>query len=144
MNNLNETESLNIAIVLLQDKRKRELELLKEQFHDTYESLRPINLIKNAFNEVSSPNVQGSLVDNAIGLGTGYLSKKIVVGRSRNPLRKLMGTLLQFAITNVVSKNADGIKSTGIHLAQSFLKHRKKQKQQANSNSNSKTTTVIY
>ena len=78
MKNINETETLNNAIILLQAKRDSELVLLKEQFHEAYESLRPINIIKSAFKEVASPNVQGSIVDNAIGLGTGFISKKIL------------------------------------------------------------------
>ncbi len=128
MKNINETETLNNAIILLQAKRDSELVLLKEQFHEAYESLRPINIIKSAFKEVASPNVQGSIVDNAIGLGTGFISKKILVGSSHNPLKRIMGSMIQYAITNLVAKHADGIKSTGVHLISNFLKHRKESK----------------
>ena len=47
MKNNNETEALNQAIIKLNHKRVYELQLLKEQFQIAYESLKPINIIKN-------------------------------------------------------------------------------------------------
>lgn len=40
---INETDALNKSILLLQNKQEDELVLLKEQFHITYESLKPID-----------------------------------------------------------------------------------------------------
>ena len=61
MKNNNETEALNQAIIRLNHKRVYELQLLKEQFQIAYESLKPINIIKNTFQEVaSSPTVAPS------------------------------------------------------------------------------------
>lgn len=47
MKKKNETDTLNQTIISLQNKQAQELKSLKEQFHLTYESLKPINLIKN-------------------------------------------------------------------------------------------------
>jgi F0F1-type ATP synthase assembly protein I len=62
-------------------------------------------------------NIPGTL----IGLASGYLSKKIFTGGSGNIIRKLLGSILQFGITNVVAKNSDVIKSTGLAIFQHFL-----------------------
>jgi hypothetical protein len=116
-----EKDRLKETISLLEDKQAVELKLLKEQFHLTYESVKPFNLIKSTLHEVtSSPDIKENILNNVIGLTTGYLSKKVVVGGSHNSMRKLFGTLLQFTITNIVANYAGVIKTTGRNLLQSF------------------------
>ena len=44
---------LNIAILQLESKQAEEEKLLKEQFQHTYESIKPINIIKNIFKETT-------------------------------------------------------------------------------------------
>lgn len=73
----NERDKLNEAIIVLQVKRKEERMLLREQLHIIYESIKPINLIKNTLKDISSSSeIKSKILDNAIGIGTGYLSKK--------------------------------------------------------------------
>ncbi len=120
------TDTLKEAIVLTQDKQEYELKQLKEQFHLTLESLKPVNLIKSVFHKVStSPEIKHNLVNDAIGLTTGYLSKKVLVGATHNPIKKLFGVLLQFTIAHVVATHSDTIKSAGAMLLQRFMKNKK-------------------
>lgn len=119
------TEALNERIRLLQMKKDRELIVLKEQAHLAYESLRPINLIKNMFHEVAStPDLKNGIVSNVIGLATGFLSRKVLIGGSHNPIKRIVGALLQFGIANVVSKHADTIKAAGENIFKRILKPR--------------------
>jgi len=116
---------LKESILLLEIQQDHEARLLKEQFKSTCQNLRPINLIKNAFNEVvSAPNFKGHLLDTAISLAAGYISKKTIIGATHNPLKQIVGTLLQMGVTSAVAKNASGIKSTAIQLLQHFLNKR--------------------
>ena len=128
MNKINQTEALNKTIAALQEKKEIEFSLLKEQFKITYESLKPINLIKSTLaNVASSPELKNNVLNNVIGLTTGYLSKKVILGKTRNPIKILLGSLFQFAIANVVSKHTDSLKSTGeIILKRIFRKKDKK------------------
>ena len=115
----------------------QEFESLKEQFHITYESFKPINIIKSTFHEITtSPEIKNDILSNTIGITAGYLTKKVIFGASHNPLKKLLGTLLQFALTNIISKHTDGIKSIGENLLVRFLKHRKESKKELDQNSN--------
>src|SRR4051812_17202683 len=101
------TEKLDIDIALLKSKQSKELILLKDQFHLTYDSLKPINLIKSLFHEVAdSPEIKSNIVSNVIGLSTGYMTKKVLFGATRNPITKLLGTLFQLGVTNVISKHS--------------------------------------
>ena len=122
MKKTNETDSLNELIALYEQKHDYELKALKEQFHVAYESLKPTNLIKNLFHEVSaSPEIKNDLVADAIGLGTGFISKKLLVNKSDNPVKRVFGTILQFAVANLVSKHSDTIQRVGTNLVSHFL-----------------------
>lgn len=137
MTHKNQTDALNKKIILLQHKQAVELKLLKEQFHFTYQSLKPVNLIKGTFNEVAeSPEIKNNIVNNAIGLATGYLSKIVLFGASRNPITKLMGTLLQFTVTNIAAKHGDTIKSAGENIVHRILKFRKESKKEFHNSGN--------
>lgn len=114
MRKRNQSLALAETIDLLRIKRDQELILLRDQFHFTYESLKPINLIKHTLKEASaSTEVKEGILNGAIGLTTGFLTKAILIGSSTNPIRKVLGTLLQFAVASLVSRNSDGIKSIG-------------------------------
>jgi hypothetical protein len=121
-----ETVALSDSISLLQIKQALELKLLKEQFYVTYESLKPINLVKNTLSEVtSSSSVKNNIINNIIGLTTGYLTKKVLVGSSHNPIKRMLGMLLQFAIANVVSRHSGKIKTTGEIILNHISHYRK-------------------
>jgi len=108
MKQINETDTLNETIVLLKYKQAQELIILQEQFQLTYDSLKPINLIKNAFSEMThSPDIKGNLINNVIGLSTGYLSKRILLGSTHNPIKRILGSVLQYVVANVVTKKSD-------------------------------------
>ena len=117
MQEIQTAADLKSYILLLEYKKANELVLLKEQFLITAEHLRPAVLIKNTLNElICEPDSKGDLLKNTLGLAAGFLSKKIVVGNTHNPIKQILGTVLQMAVTKLVSKNSDGIRSVASHL----------------------------
>lgn len=97
---------LQDAIRQLELKRDEEARLLKAQFKATYESVKPINLIKSTFREfTSSSELKDNVLGTTVGLAAGFLSKALFVGFSSNPLRKLAGSLIMFGVTNLVTRN---------------------------------------
>jgi hypothetical protein len=112
MTQINSIANLKAAILLLEIKQADEKQLLREQLKITTESLKPINLIKHTLIELTTlPEIKESLLNTVIGLVTGYLSKKIVIGSTNNPIKQILGYALQLGVTGVASKNADDIKS---------------------------------
>lgn len=110
----NETDVLMERIILLEDRQAQELSLLREQLYSTYESLKPLNLIKNTLSNVaSSQSLKDHILNGAIGLSVGYLSKKVLIGSTHNPIKNLAGTILQFAIANIVAKHSNTIRAKG-------------------------------
>lgn len=110
MKKINQTDILDQTIALLKIKQEQELDAVKEQFHVAYESVKPLNLIKNTFADLSTtPGLKSNLLNNVIGLSTGYLTKKLLLGAAHNPVKKVLGAVLQFVVTNFVSKHSDNI-----------------------------------
>lgn len=113
---------LRDAILVLEKRQTEEGKILKDQFLLMYESVKPINLIKKTFKDISeSRDLKETVINSSVGLATGYVSKKLFVGASHNPLKKLFGTVLMFGITNLISKNAGTIKSVGRQLLKSII-----------------------
>jgi hypothetical protein len=114
MENITSTAGLKYAIQLLEDEQAVKLQLLKEQFLFSIESLKPVNLLKSTMKDiVSSPHLLDNMLNTAVGLATGFLSKKIFIGSSANIIRKLIGSVLQLGITATATQNSDYITSFG-------------------------------
>lgn len=125
----NEIDALSVRIRELEEKRAKELILLRAQFQTTQESLKPFNLIKSTISEAfSSSEIKKNI--SVIGIGTGLITKKLLVGSSLNPFKNLLGTLLQFAVGNVISKRAKGIKSKVGNFIHFYMKRRNESKQE--------------
>lgn len=111
---------LQERIAFLKDRESREMAMLKEQVLGTYESMKPVNILKNTLKDFAAqPELKNDIFDGVAGIATGYLSKKLLVGTSNNPLKKIAGMLFQVAITALVAKNSSKIKAVGEVL----LKH---------------------
>jgi len=125
MENRSALAELRIEIELLEVQQAMEREVLVEELYQTYESLKPVNLLKNSLSQViSSPFLIDNILGTAVGLASGYLSKKIVVGASGNIFRKLLGFIIQLGVTGSVSQQPDSIKSIGHYIYQHLL-HKK-------------------
>ena len=125
MQNISSSAELKNAILLLEVEQTSKRELLKAQLNITYESLRPVNIIRKTLSDIAlSQDLTDNILGTASGLASGYLSKKIFIGTSGNLFRKLLGSVLQFGITTVVSQHPDVIKSLGKLILQYFLRKR--------------------
>ena len=117
---------LQEAIKKLEDKSMVQKNDLIDQFHATYESFKPINLLKSSLNKVvHSPGTVDNVINATIGLGAGVISKRLLIGKSAGILKKLFGMAFEFGVAGLVSKNSDSIKSGGINLLSKIFKSKK-------------------
>jgi hypothetical protein len=125
MQTITTSADLKRAIGELENRQARELARMKEAFKTTAESLKPFNLIKNSLKDAArSPDLKVDVFNAAIGFTTGILAKKMVIGNTINPFKKLLGIILEMAVANKVIKNADDIKSTGTTLLHKLFKRK--------------------
>ena len=123
MQNITSSVSLKDAIQLLEVEQGIKAQLLKDQFYLTFESLKPVNLLKNTLHDISSsPYLIDNILGTALGIASGFLTNKIFIGRSGNIIRNLLGSVLQFGVTNVVAQHPETIKSLGEVIMQFILR----------------------
>ena len=126
MGNITSSIGLKNNIQLLEIEQAILGQQLKEQFFITYESFKPANLLRNTFREViSSPHLIDDILGTAVGLATGFVSKKIVIGASGNLIRRLLGSITQLGVTTVVAQHPDTIKSIGQFIFQHIFRNKK-------------------
>jgi hypothetical protein len=123
MENITSVADIKNAIQLLEEEQSARGQQLKEQFYLTFESLKPVNLLKSTIKDISSsPYLVDNILGTAMGLASGYLSRKVVVGASGNLLRKLFGVILQLGVTNLVARHPDEVKSLSHLIFQRIIR----------------------
>jgi hypothetical protein len=132
MQNISNTAKLKNAIQLLEVEQSVKRQQLKEQLNYTFQALKPLNLLRSTLKDfTSSPNLVDNVLGSAIGLASGFVSKKIFLGSSGNIIRKFLGSVLQFGVTNAVARHPEGIKTLSQFIAQHLF--RKKETNPENS-----------
>jgi len=117
-------EVLRKSISVLELRQIEEGKLLREQFTVTTESLKPINILRKMFVDIAEPSeLKDSLLQTITGLISGYLSRKMLVRSSKNPLIRLAGIFVQYGVTNFVSRNSDSIKAIGLYYINKLSKN---------------------
>ncbi|MBK7171963.1 MAG: hypothetical protein IPH84_01735 [Bacteroidales bacterium] len=121
MENITTSSELLEAIKILEAEQDFKGQVLKTQFFLTYESLKPINLINSTLKDISSsPYLLDNILGTAMGLVSGFLSRKLIVGGSSSIIRKLLGSILQFGVTNIVAQHPDMLKNLS-HFIMQFI-----------------------
>ena len=117
---------LNEAIEDLERRVSLQKQELKEHFAGTMENLKPINLIKHGLQSTFSGENTQDLLKAAIGLGSGILGRKLMMGKSGGGIiRKVVGAALEMGVVGVVVKNAEKLKGKGSELLDKIF-HKKK------------------
>lgn len=123
MGKIQSMSDLEYAIQLLEFKKAEEAQLLKEISYMTYESVKPINIIKNIFKESVEPqNIKDNLVNTSVGLGIGYLSKILFQSVVKVPFKKFLGSALMLSVENLVAKNPEVVGSLASFILNAFSK----------------------
>ena len=92
----------------LEDKRERERQGMVDSFQAITESLRPIQLVKRAFNKLQLPSsLAGNVVKAIAVVGIGFLSKKLLLGKSSGLIKKIGGLLIELGLADLLTKNAE-------------------------------------
>ena len=116
------------SILILEDKQANDEVLLKDQLKITFENFKPSKLIKKTLDDlISMPDFNDNIIDTSLGLVTGYVSKKLVIGSSHNVFKQIFGGLIQLGVTNLVSNNADQIKAFAKDKMNTFFAKKEEQ-----------------
>jgi hypothetical protein len=96
----------------LEARQSTEWLSVKKDTLSAYESFKLINIIKSTLKQtLTAPELKANIADTAIGLTTGFLAKKVLIGKTGNPFKKVLGLILEMTVANKVANNADAIKT---------------------------------
>lgn len=123
MDKINTYKELKTTIADLENKHSQEVSRVKTDFSVKMESLRPTNLLKGMYDSLSqSSTLKDEISSTTIGLITGYVSKKIFMGTSHSPVRKLASNLVMIGVTYIVTKHPEEVKLAGRSVFKFFAK----------------------
>lgn len=125
---INSEAELRSAIMLLESKQAEEKKLLKEEIHATFESMKPINILKNTLKDaVASEELKGHALNSSLGFAAGYISKKVFEGATHSPVRKLLGSLVMMGVSKLIAKNPEALGSLKNTVLNFFSKKSEKE-----------------
>ena len=111
------SSTLQKAIIRLEQKRREQEQDISAHFKHTYQSLQPLNILKNTFHNVtSSPGIKGNLLKAGLGLGAGLLTKRLFFGGSGSAIKKIIGTAVEVGVTKAVTNKSGNIIASGLNL----------------------------
>jgi|GEM_PF-2744056 len=117
---------LQQAILELERQKTDDGQALRDQWDHTKKNLNPMTLVKDGVKELfSAPDVKTGVVKGLLGLASGFVTRKLVVGKSDSMARKVMGTLAQTGVTSLAFKRSDAIQEKGASLLSGLLKKMK-------------------
>lgn len=120
---ISDVASLKQRIAYLDQKRQQEKAQIVNEFSVLSEKLKPANIIRSIFSSMrQSSELKDDLIHGAVGLGTGFLTNKVLLGSLNGPLKKILGLVIQAGITNAAVKYPETIKEKGLGLVAKFLK----------------------
>ncbi len=98
------------AIAELELKAASQKKEIEETFSAVTENLKPLNLVRNSVRSIFSPEHREELINVMVGLGTGVLGRKLLLGKGKGILGKTVGKAMEWGIAGLVSNNAEKIK----------------------------------
>lgn len=105
MKALKQTDILDAKIATLKTKRAKEFMELKEQYFIVHNSFTVSNIVNQGISEFyKTATNKDNLYTNIASVLGDYLTKRLVVGTSKNPFKQILGYGVQFAVTQLISK----------------------------------------
>lgn len=113
---------LKEAIQQLESDKVEQGIVLKEVFFQSIIQINPINLLDEQLNHTSPFSLGGhSFVEKLVGVLSGFLIKKWITGKSGNPIRKVVGSIIQVLATTLISHQSGKLFFLGRLLLQFIL-----------------------
>lgn len=126
MQRIRNDHDLQEAILALEQQKNADAQALRAQWDHTKHNLNPLTILKEGVKDLfSSPDVKSGALKGLLSLATGFVTRKLVVGKSGSLARKVVGTLAQTGATSLAFKGTGAIQEKGASLLSNLLKKMK-------------------
>lgn len=121
MENISTVSELKNAIEFLKVEQAVKGRAVREHFYVVSDSFKPVNLLAGTLNDITrSPLLVENILGIGMGLLTGTMTKSVLIGASGSWVKKILGTVMQYGITNVVANHTGLLKTVGESLIKNF------------------------
>jgi hypothetical protein len=121
MGNISSVSELKNAIEFLKGEQAVKGRAVREHFYVVYDSLKPVNLLAGSLKDIArSPLLVENIVGLSMGLLTGTMTKSLFIGASGSKIKNILGTVMQYGITNYVANHTGLLKAVGESLIKNF------------------------
>lgn len=104
----NQNTNLDKAIARLELERDIKFDELKYQLVNTFDSVKPVNILKETLDDFNhAPQVKADFAKSALSIAGGYLSKRLLIGKSNSIFKKVVGYVVQYGLTKYISKKVN-------------------------------------
>lgn len=102
---ISSNKQLDLAIIELKIQKDRDFQALKLQLAESYEEFKPSNIVKRVFVDLKEePQVRDNVLQSVVSLAAGYLTKRLLIGKSNSFLKSVVGYVIQIGATKLISK----------------------------------------
>lgn len=102
---------LQHEIAVLKAQRTADVQQIRHTFDATKKQFAPMTLLHDGLKDAfKDKRIQSSVLDGAVSVATGFLTKRAIVGASGGALRQLIGMLVQTGATSAIYQNSDKLK----------------------------------
>jgi uncharacterized coiled-coil protein SlyX len=123
MKKINNAAELDRAIAELEHKAAFQKKDIQESFAAVSENFKLANLVKSGVRSVIHAGKQEDILNVLLGVGSGFLGRKLLLGKSKGVVGKTIGQAIQWGMAGLVSKNAEAIKEkAGVWIDKLFKK----------------------
>ncbi len=100
------SQALTVLIRQMEKKQIQDKEDVMDHLHTWYEKFTPFELFKTAINDIVPIPATGSssILQTITGAAAGFISKKLFMGKSHNPIKEILGTLLEVKLAQYFSR----------------------------------------
>jgi hypothetical protein len=110
--NIDTIEQLNARVQVLEQQRAAEWKEMKDRVNEQYERLKPANLIKNAFGDLSDNlnlNQDGDILREGAALASGMIVNAVMSGSKNKALKKWLSVALFSVATYFITRHREDI-----------------------------------
>lgn len=119
---ITDVAGLKQRITFLEQRQNYEKNEIVAEFTEFKKSLTPGAMIRKIIGSIrKSPEVQADILHGAVGMASGFLTNKVLLGPVKGPLKTILGAIVQFGMTNIAVKYPDTIKTKVISFMTNFL-----------------------
>lgn len=104
-------KSLKETIRILEIRQEEQKVVLNKQLRHTFESLKPINLLKSTFREFTSDleHKSNNVMETILPMVTNLLTAKMLSKKKKGGFFRIFATFVQMGVTNLTAKHSHTI-----------------------------------